>query len=142
MQTFVSRKSLQARRQQSGFTLIELMVVATIIAILAGIALPSYRTHVIRANRSAAQAEMMSLANREQQFLIANRTFADTAALTANGYALPPEIASFYDWDVTIASDPLPVFTITLTPTASQAKDGALTLDSRGNKTPAAKWQK
>jgi len=128
--------------RQTGFTLIELMVVMTIIAILAGIAIPSYRQHVIRSHRSSAQAEMMSLANREQQFLIANRSFADKAELTANGYAPPPEVTDFYSWDVMIPGAAPPVFIITLTPIGSQAKDGALTLDSRGNRTPVEKWQK
>src|SRR5689334_5175547 len=100
--------------RERGFTLVELMVVVTIIAIIASIALPSYRQHVIRSRRSSAQAEMMSLANREQQFLMANRAYADTAALTASGYALPPEVSSSYSVAVTTASAPVPTFTITM----------------------------
>lgn len=128
--------------RERGFTLVELMVVVTIIAIIASIALPSYRQHVIRSRRSSAQAEMMSLANREQQFLIANRAYADTAALTASGYALPPEVSSSYTVAVTTASAPVPTFTITMTPTGGQTSDGALTLDNVGNKGPAEKWKK
>jgi type IV pilus assembly protein PilE len=124
-------------RRAGGFTLIELMVVVTIIAILAAIALPNYRQYVIRGHRSAAQSQMMDIANREQQFLLMNRAYADKATLEANGYQLPQEVSEKYDWDV------VPVgtfFTITLTPKGAQAGDGTLTLDSAGNKTPVEKW--
>ena len=124
-------------RRAGGFTLIELMVVVTIIAILAAIALPNYRQYVIRGHRSAAQSQMMDIANREQQFLLMNRAYADKATLEANGYQLPQEVSEKYDWDV------VPVgtfFTITLTPKGAQASDGPLTLDSAGNKTPVEKW--
>lgn len=124
-------------RRAGGVTLIELMVVVTIIAILAAIALPNYRQYVIRGHRSAAQSQMMDIANREQQFLLMNRAYADRATLEANGYQLPTEVGEKYDWDV------VPVgtfFTITLTPKGAQASDGPLTLDSAGNKTPVEKW--
>lgn len=129
-------------KKASGFTLIELMVVLATIAILAAIAVPAYRQYVIRSHRSAAMAQMMDLANREQQFLLTNRAYADSAALTTNGYALPPEVSPFYSWKVETPAGAPPSFVITFTPIGGQAGDGALTLDSLGNKTPSQKWQK
>jgi type IV pilus assembly protein PilE len=130
------------RRKAAGFTLIELMVVMATVAILASLAIPAYRQYVIRSHRSAAISQMMDLANREQQFLLTNRAYADSAALTANGYALPPEVSPFYSWKVTTPGGAPPSFVITFTPIADQVTDGVLTLDSLGNKTPAEKWQK
>jgi len=125
---------------QRGFTLIELMITVAIVAILAAIALPSYQQYVIRGNRAAAQAQMMDIANREQQFLLANRAYADKNALIASGYAPPSEVSDHYGWDVTIGSGTVPSFLITFTPTGSQASDGDLTLDSEGLKGPEGKW--
>ena len=127
-------------RQGGGFTLIEVMITVAIVAILASIALPSYRQYIIRAKRSAAQAQMMDIANRQQQFLIANRNYADKTALTTSGYSLPAEVASSYSYDVTLPTSGPPTFTITFTAIGSQQSDGDLGLTSEGVKTPAGKW--
>ncbi|WP_371366735.1 type IV pilin protein [Pseudomonas sp. QL9] len=128
------------RKRSQGFTLIELMVVAAIVAILAAIAYPSYQQYIIRGKRSGAQAQMMDIANREQQYLLANRAYASKSALEAGGYSLPSEVASDYSYDVTVGSGSPPTFTITFTPSGSQASDGNLTLTSDGTKTPSSKW--
>ena len=125
-----------------GFTLIELMITVAIVGILTVIAMPSYQQYVIRSNRSAAQSQMLDIANREQQFLFANRTYADKAALTASGYSLPTEVSSKYTYDVTVVNTASPPsFLITFTPSGSQSTDGAITLDSLGNKSPTGKWK-
>jgi type IV pilus assembly protein PilE len=123
-----------------GFTLIELMVTVAIVAILAAVAIPSYQQYVIRGHRSAAQAQMMDIANREQQYLLANRSYADKTALEAGGYVLPTDVAARYGYDVTLGVTALPSFTITFSPIGAQAGDGVLTLNSEGVKTPLAKW--
>jgi type IV pilus assembly protein PilE len=125
-------------RKRSGFSLIELMIALAIIAILASIAIPSYRQYLIRSNRRAAQASLMDIANREHQYFVANRAYADDAEL---GYALPTDVSEHYTFDIVPdnASSP-PIFTITFTPQGGQAGDGDLTLNSEGEKTPPEKW--
>ena len=129
------------KKLQQGFTLIELMITVAIIGILAAIALPSYSEYVKKANRRAAQAEMMDISNRQQQFLFANRAYADTTALASSGYGLPTEVSTEYSYAVTVNNTATPpTYTITFTPSGSQASDGALSLNNNGTKTPASKW--
>lgn len=125
-----------------GFTLIEVMITVAIIGILAAIAYPSYTQYIVRANRSAAQAQMLDIANRQQQFLLANRAYATTTVLGDSGYALPSELNTKYTFAVTVGAGSVPSYVITFTPvtTSSQAADGVLTLNNDGVKTPAAKW--
>ncbi len=129
---------------QQGFTLIELMITVGIVAILASIAVPSYRQYMIRAHRSAAKEAMMDIANRQQQYLLAHRSYADKAALEDTGYRLPSEVSSYYTW--TMGPIPgvvsRPSFEITFTPFGSQASDAELILDSQGRKAPAEKWSR
>jgi type IV pilus assembly protein PilE len=131
-----------SRRTQQGFTLVELMITVVVLAVLVGIAVPSYRQYVVRSKRVAAQAAMMDIANREQQFLIANRAYADKATLASSGYAPSVEVTESYTWDVVPGAGPVPSFVITFTGTGGQGADGALTLTSTGEKAPAEKWQR
>src|SRR5262245_24485112 len=127
----------QCMGKRSGFSLIELMVALAIIAILAAIAVPSYRQYVIRSHRRAAQTSLMDIASRQQQYFLANRAYASPSDL---GYVLPTEVDEYYDFDIDTDAGPPPNFTITFTPQGGQAGDGDLTLNSEGVKTPPEKW--
>jgi type IV pilus assembly protein PilE len=127
------------RRRQEGFTLIELMIVVVIIGILASIAYPSYLSYVQRGHRAAAQSEMMDIANRQQQFFLANRRYA--TSLPELNYTLPPDVSARYS--ATLNTDngaTPPVFNIQFTAIGAQASDGNLALNSAGQKTPEGKW--
>jgi type IV pilus assembly protein PilE len=130
-----------ARTAARGFTLIELMIAVVIVGILLSVALPAYKQHGISGRRAAAQAEMLTIANREQQELLANRSYASKTTLESNGYTLPSSVSTFYTYTIDVTASP-PAFTITFTPVSGgvQASDGALTLTQSGVKGPSGKW--
>lgn len=61
---------MKFQQEQKGFTLIEVMVVVTIVSILATIAIPTYQQYIAKAQRSACLSEVKSYSN--QVFYIIN----------------------------------------------------------------------
>lgn len=137
---------MHTKRQSAGFTLIELMIVVVVIAILTAIAYPSYTKYLMRSHRSAAQSYLMDLAQRQQQYLLDNRGYADTTALIALD-APTQQVAA--DYTVTVsalnnAGTP-PTFTISAVPIAgsmpARFSDPTLQIFSSGYKDPPYLWQ-
>lgn len=121
-------------RSARGFTLIELMITVTVVAILAAIAIPSYNAYVIRSHRSAARACLMEAA----QFM--ERHY--TTAMTYVGAASPPAVACRTDvserYTIALSGTPTATaYTVSATPTARQNDPtcGTLTLNQAGART-------
>lgn len=130
----VSAYKLSGIRRIDGFTLMELIVAMVIIGIIAAIAIPNYSEYVLRGYRSSAQAFIADVASRQAQFFLDRRTYAATVA--ALNMAAPAEIANRYDIAIATAAGPPATFTVTATPTGTQATDrcGAMTINQAGNK--------
>ncbi len=60
-----------------GVTLIELVVVVAILALLASIAVPSYRQYVLRSNRAEAKAALLNVAAAQEKFYLQNNTYTN-----------------------------------------------------------------
>lgn len=127
-----------------GFTLIEVLVATVIIGILAAMSLPLYRDYQIRTNRSAAKAYLLELSNRQEQYLLQNRSYATYAEL---GFLLPEDVKRYYTDPPTVTvvpPDPAAVppvlfhgFVATLVPKPGtlQADDGRLLINNLGLRT-------
>ncbi len=130
-------------RRERGLTLIELMVVVVIVGLLAAIAYPSYRNHVLKGNRASAQAFLMDAAQRQQQYLLDNRAYApDLDTLFATTPPVPAEVSPYYQITVATTAGPPPTFAITATPQGNQVANNepALAIDQVGTRTPASAW--
>jgi type IV pilus assembly protein PilE len=126
------------KNRQSGFTLVELTIVVTLIGILAMIAIPAYNDSVTKARRSDGQAALMEAMARQERFFTENNTYTTNFAALPLGTSSPEGhyTLSAAACGAGIASCVL----LTATPGTAQAHDGALTLNSRGQKLPADRW--
>lgn len=139
-------RALPAGRSR-GFTLIEAMITVAIVAILATIAVSSYRSYILRANRTEARSAILRIQVAQEKFFLQNNTYTTNftdappdglglgSATTANGY---------YELEVTAGSTGsiATSFIATATAAGTQERDTAacrvFTIDDTGARTPAA----
>ncbi len=102
-----------------GFTLIEVMVVVVVVALLATIAITSYMSYTIRAKRSAAESFLMSVANKQEQYVLDSRQYANS--LAALNMTVPADVDAGYNITITNVGTAPPTYTINAVPKDAQA---------------------
>lgn len=130
--------------RNTGFSLIELMVVVAIATILLSIAIPSYMHQVRQSRRTEAKTALLDLAGREESYfsttgsaytnLPANLGYSALPATTPSGY-YTVTVACLAGQSAALGCDPNPnppngpAYYLTATPVAgtSQAADAACT---------------
>jgi type IV pilus assembly protein PilE len=121
------RTSFLASRRIGGFTLVELMITVVVLAIIVGIAVPSYQQQVRKSRRADARNAILDLAGREERFLSISNSYSQIAA--DMGYAAFPVTVNngYYQLTVTVP-DPAqavgtPSYIITATSFGPQVGD-------------------
>ena len=127
------------RPTSRGMTLIELMIVIVIVAILASIAVPSYRQYVLRSHRTEAKAALMNVAAAQEKFYLQNNTYTDNLSdAPPTGLGIPGTTEHGYYTVAIEAGADETAFTVTATPTGGQAADtrcASFSIDQAGVKT-------
>lgn len=132
--------SVTARRSAHGFTLIELMIVVTVVGILFTVALPAYQDSVLKGKRAEAKSALLDVANRQERLILDRSTY--TIDMQQLGFDADPIITDNENYSVdTVACAGGAItscYVITATARGGQTKDSdclTLTLDYKGTKT-------
>lgn len=130
--------------KNTGFTLVELMVVVAIIGIITAVAYPSYDSYMKKSRRSDAKIALTKMADRQERFYLQNNTYTtNTASVGGTGtdenyYTLSIDSADVNGFALTataVAGGPQATDT-----TTNNGNCTIMQLSSTAAKTPAACW--
>jgi prepilin-type N-terminal cleavage/methylation domain-containing protein len=120
-------------RSAAGFSLIEVMVVLTVIAILVTMAVPHYERALEQSRADIAAANLRAIWSAERLYWLENRTYtADLAALQASGLLDPQILLATSGYVYLVAAADSNTLTANATRTGSTRWNGAYQVDETG----------
>ena len=127
-------KPLAVTAKMRGFTLTELMIVIVVLGILAAIAYPSYTAFVLRGKRAEGRNMLMEAAARQERFYSDNNSYTSTIGSGGLNISSSSE-NGYYSLAATTPDTDNQTFTLTATPTFTDAACGNMTLTQTGART-------
>lgn len=126
-----------------GFTLIEVLIAVTIIAILASLAYPSYQRHLVDTRRAAAQSCLVELAQFMERFYTTRMTYDLDSSTDTDDDSLPrtqciQDLNGIYTFGFTNGQPTATTYVLVARPQGAQARAdtdcGTLSLTQTGAK--------
>jgi type IV pilus assembly protein PilE len=111
--------------KNSGFTLIELMITIGILAIIVGVAIPSYQQYVLESGRADAKTKLLEVAQTMERCFTRYQAYNDAACPLAQGDTFPAtgDLDENDKYQVTVTTATATTFDLTAAPRGSQTKD-------------------
>jgi type IV pilus assembly protein PilE len=78
-------RATRSRAFARAFSVVELMVALVVVAVLLSLAVPSYLTHVLRAQRSEARAALLNVQAAQERFFVQHNHYASELSLAPPG---------------------------------------------------------
>ena len=128
------------KKNQTAFTLIELLIVIVIISAIMAYAIPSYRDYVLRANRTEAKNALNAMAGIQERFYANNNKYGTAAEVNLSSLYPAPTAANGLKYSISMVSTDTS-YTITADASGTQQKDTScpkFTVDNLGQRTPAS----
>jgi type IV pilus assembly protein PilE len=118
-----------------GFTLLEVMIACAIVAILAAIAYPSYKTSIQKSRRADATTALLGVASQMERYSTEKGTYATATLGTGAGAVFANHTENSY-YNLSLANLTATTYTVRAAPTGAQADDpcGTLTYPEQGVK--------
>lgn len=120
---------MKVRKNTSGFTLIELMIVMGIVAVMAAIAFPYYTDYIRKSRRVDGENALMEAAQKQEVFYARNARYADAGEEGAANISTDSEGSNggpFYNIAIVAADGACPAascYRIRATPTTNRSQD-------------------
>lgn len=132
-----NRIALRRPGRQRGVNLIELMVVVLIIGMLTAIAVPGYRSHVVKTHRAAAKTCLTQYQQLLERYYTTNLSYVNAGDDLADpACAVEDDMPNFYTFELSGLSATEYVITAERTDNFAERETqcGDLTLNSRGQR--------
>ena len=126
---------------RSGMTIVEVMIVVTIIGVLATLGVPAYNKQVATAKRSDGKSMLMTVQSKMERYIFDNNTYPTSLAMMiAYSATVIPSVAGYYEINLVSASSDCPIdscYVLRGVPIGGHISDGELLLKSNGTRTGA-----
>ena len=137
------RDKQASARAERGFTIIELMIALAIVAVLVGVAVPTYQDSVRKSRRGQAKADLAEAAQAMERFYTLNNSYVGGGKTTVADYAgfgqSPQKGSKYYDlsFDGAVAAGTFKIVAKPVVGTGQEKDDcGSLSVDNTGKKEP------